>query len=118
MNEGDITLRSDTLRQCIARATGASPGAIKIHERCDRPLVIDRLAGGVSPGSIKLHEMMGPRQRDNSSRLVDQRADYFQLYVANLAMAARRNADLQAALASEALGATQSASHSSTISHF
>jgi hypothetical protein len=36
-NEGDSTLRSDTLRQCIGRATGASPGSIKMHERCDRP---------------------------------------------------------------------------------
>jgi hypothetical protein len=26
MNEFDMTVRSDTLRQCIARATGASPG--------------------------------------------------------------------------------------------
>jgi hypothetical protein len=37
MNELDMTVRSDTLRQCIARATGASPGSIKMHERCTRP---------------------------------------------------------------------------------
>ena len=37
MNEGDLTVRSDTLRQCLGRATGVSPGSIKMHERCDRP---------------------------------------------------------------------------------
>ena len=36
-DEGTSTLRSDTLRQCIGRATGTSPGAMKMHERCDRP---------------------------------------------------------------------------------
>jgi tetratricopeptide (TPR) repeat protein len=33
MNEGDQAGRSDTLRQCIARATGVSPGSVKIQER-------------------------------------------------------------------------------------
>jgi antirestriction protein ArdC len=33
----NMTLKSDTLRQCIGRATGASSGSIKIHESCDRP---------------------------------------------------------------------------------
>jgi hypothetical protein len=37
MTEGDMTVRSDTLRQCIARATGGSPGSIRMHERCSRP---------------------------------------------------------------------------------
>jgi hypothetical protein len=36
-DEGTSTLRSDTLRQCLGRAAGASPGSIKFHERCDRP---------------------------------------------------------------------------------
>ena len=36
-DEGTMTLKSDTLRQCIGRATGASSGSIKIHEHCDRP---------------------------------------------------------------------------------
>ena len=36
-DEGNMTLKSDTLRQCIGRATGASSGSIKIHESCDRP---------------------------------------------------------------------------------
>ena len=36
-DEGTMTLKSDTLRQCIGRATGASSGSIKIHEQCDRP---------------------------------------------------------------------------------
>ena len=37
MSEFDMTVRSDTLRQCIARATGGSPGSVKMHERCLRP---------------------------------------------------------------------------------
>ena len=36
-DEGNMTLKSDTLRQCLGRATGASSGSIKIHEHCDRP---------------------------------------------------------------------------------
>ena len=36
-DEGTMTVRSDTLRQCIGRATGTSPGSMKMHERCDRP---------------------------------------------------------------------------------
>jgi hypothetical protein len=36
-DEGNMTLKSDTLRQCLGRATGASSGSIKIHEKCDRP---------------------------------------------------------------------------------
>jgi hypothetical protein len=36
-DEGTSTVRSDTLRQCIGRATGTSPGAMKMRERCDRP---------------------------------------------------------------------------------
>jgi hypothetical protein len=31
--EADSTLRSDTLRQCIGRATGVSPGSITLGER-------------------------------------------------------------------------------------
>jgi hypothetical protein len=36
-DENTNTVRSDTLRQCIGRATGASPGSMKMRERCDRP---------------------------------------------------------------------------------
>ena len=36
-DEGNMSLKSDTLRQCLGRATGASSGSIKIHESCDRP---------------------------------------------------------------------------------
>jgi hypothetical protein len=36
-DEGNMTLKSDTLRQCLGPATGASSGSIKMHERCDRP---------------------------------------------------------------------------------
>lgn len=37
MSEFDMTVRSDTLRQCIGRAKGVSPGSIKMHEYCLRP---------------------------------------------------------------------------------
>jgi hypothetical protein len=33
MGENDATVRTDTLRQCIGRATGASPGSITLRER-------------------------------------------------------------------------------------
>jgi hypothetical protein len=33
MSENDMTVRTDTLRQCIGRATGVSPGSVKIRER-------------------------------------------------------------------------------------
>ena len=33
IGENDMTVRTDTLRQCIGRATGASPGSITIRER-------------------------------------------------------------------------------------
>ena len=33
MSENDMTIRMDTLRQCIGRATGVSPGSVKIRER-------------------------------------------------------------------------------------
>jgi tetratricopeptide (TPR) repeat protein/CHAT domain-containing protein len=59
------------------------------------------------------NETVGPRRRDDSSGLVERRADYFRRYVANLAMAASRNAEPQAALGREAMDAAQWASHSS-----
>ena len=33
MGENDATVRSDTLRQCIGRATGVSPGSVTLRER-------------------------------------------------------------------------------------
>ena len=33
MGENDATVRTDTLRQCIGRATGVSPGSLTLRER-------------------------------------------------------------------------------------
>jgi hypothetical protein len=33
MSENDMTVRMDTIRQCIGRATGVSPGSVRIRER-------------------------------------------------------------------------------------
>ena len=63
--------------------------------------------------AFSANETMGAGQRNDTGGLVEQRADYFRRYVANLAIAARRNAEPQAALAGEALDAAQWASHSS-----
>jgi len=33
MSGGDLTIRTDSLRNCIGRATGVSPGSVTIRER-------------------------------------------------------------------------------------
>jgi hypothetical protein len=33
MSEHDVTVRSDTLRGCISRATGVAPGSVTLRER-------------------------------------------------------------------------------------
>jgi CHAT domain-containing protein len=58
-------------------------------------------------------ETVGARRRDDSSGLVERRADYFRRYVGSLAIAARRSTEAQPALASEAMDAAQWANHSS-----
>jgi tetratricopeptide (TPR) repeat protein len=58
-------------------------------------------------------ETVGARRQDDSSGLVERRADYFRRYVASLAIAARRSTEAQPALAREAMDAAQWANHSS-----
>jgi CHAT domain-containing protein/tetratricopeptide (TPR) repeat protein len=59
------------------------------------------------------NETLNSRRQNDSGDLVERRADYFRRYVANVAIAARWNAEPQAALAQEAMDAAQWASHSS-----